>query len=548
MAAGLIKERKIGEGAYGIVYQASKNSGRASSEDSREYVAVKRNLAELTASGISCSRELDSLARLKGHPFIVDLKSVSFGDPFSRMNPMTPINVGSKGMKDDNLHLIMELIPTSGADFFPNKAVCTPVITKILTAQLMIALRWMQQRATLVHRDIKPANLLISHQPGEGPRLRVCDFGMSAIMCKGEPSTPGVSTSWYRAPEICCECRQYDEKVDMWSAGCVLFEMVAERALLFGTRDDSVDAFNAILGVMPTTPTHEELNALFSRGKQLPIRPSASPIRRYSFYERMQVTSRYLEEWQSTPGRMEDFLEIVGGLLQLDPDKRWSVDRVLASPFFDWLREYITGVEKMYPPRHPGLDSIKIIDCVERRWMIDLAYHLYNNRESIPWYTHRILFHSIDLFDRYLEWSWNTSGPGKMVTLREIESSQLGRLHSQNEVYLRFYTCLYVFHKYFTTMSFPVDWKTFVPANFHPSPQMIMAEQFEILILKHVCQYQLYRETLFEIPDHYHRAVTPELIHQLLLGYGQITQWNEGSVRALYRRLMKLGNNPEISG
>eukprot|EP00954_Amorphochlora_amoebiformis_P008324 646875-Amorphochlora_amoeboformis.AAC.1 len=46
-----------------------------------------------------------------------------------------------------------------------------------------------------------------------------------------------VVTRWYRAPEVICSSR-YDEKIDVWSAGCIIAEMLGRKELFPG--DDYV--------------------------------------------------------------------------------------------------------------------------------------------------------------------------------------------------------------------------------------------------------------------------------------------------------------------
>lgn len=52
---------------------------------------------------------------------------------------------------------------------------------------------------------------------------------------KSEDSiTEYVATRWYRAPELMLDVKEYNNKVDIWSAGCILGEMITQKALFPG--------------------------------------------------------------------------------------------------------------------------------------------------------------------------------------------------------------------------------------------------------------------------------------------------------------------------
>lgn len=81
----------------------------------------------------------------------------------------------------------------------------------------------------IVHGDVKPQNILLLPQ-GDKLSVALCDFGLS----KRLPSEPGRKitfseirgTQGYISPEICAE-QDYDEKVDVFAVGIVLFRLVA---------------------------------------------------------------------------------------------------------------------------------------------------------------------------------------------------------------------------------------------------------------------------------------------------------------------------------
>jgi len=83
----------------------------------------------------------------------------------------------------------------------------------------------------LIHRDLKPSNLLLNQQCN----LKICDFGLVRFLgCESKDDsvmTEGVATKWYRAPEVIFGSQKYDEKIDMWSIGCILAEITLKNPL-----------------------------------------------------------------------------------------------------------------------------------------------------------------------------------------------------------------------------------------------------------------------------------------------------------------------------
>lgn len=47
--------------------------------------------------------------------------------------------------------------------------------------------------------------------------------------------TEGVATRWYRAPEVLLGSKDYNQKADMWSLGCIIAEIYLQKPLLPGT-------------------------------------------------------------------------------------------------------------------------------------------------------------------------------------------------------------------------------------------------------------------------------------------------------------------------
>eukprot|EP00495_Collosphaeridae_sp_1-RS-2012_P004645 TRINITY_DN394_c0_g1_i2.p1 TRINITY_DN394_c0_g1~~TRINITY_DN394_c0_g1_i2.p1 ORF type:complete len:131 (-),score=27.06 TRINITY_DN394_c0_g1_i2:2-394(-) len=91
--------------------------------------------------------------------------------------------------------------------------------------QTLRALKYINS-AGVLHRDLKPSNLLLNGNCD----LKICDFGLARAKSSRYELTEYVVTRWYRAPEIMCSCHEYDEKIDVWSLGCILAELILGRS------------------------------------------------------------------------------------------------------------------------------------------------------------------------------------------------------------------------------------------------------------------------------------------------------------------------------
>ena len=91
-------------------------------------------------------------------------------------------------------------------------------------SQVSLALRYIHKERRVVHRDLTPSNILVSV---DGV-VKIADFGLAKqrLGTATEVMDSVVGTVLYQCPEI-VQHEAYTEKADIWSLGCVLYQMAA---------------------------------------------------------------------------------------------------------------------------------------------------------------------------------------------------------------------------------------------------------------------------------------------------------------------------------
>ena len=94
---------------------------------------------------------------------------------------------------------------------------------------------------------MKPENILFTDD--EYRNIKLIDFGASCQDCS--TGFFYVQSRYYRAPEIVLGV-QYDHAVDMWSLGCIVYELITGKPL-FPARDENelLEFFILTLGRVP---------------------------------------------------------------------------------------------------------------------------------------------------------------------------------------------------------------------------------------------------------------------------------------------------------
>jgi calcium-dependent protein kinase len=183
-------------------------------------------------------------------------------------------------LEDDHNYYISSFYCEGGdlCKFLKTRKTLLECEVAFIMRQVFQALSYCHDRK-IIHRDLKLENILLVKP--ESFDIKIADFGLAFKADKNKPSD-ACGTLPYMAPEI--NLGSYDEKVDLWSAGVVMF-LLAFGKFPFGRMRESLDLSKEVVG----------------------------------------------------EGSSQEFSEVVKGLLQVLPENRPSAKKVLDS---QWLGKF----------------------------------------------------------------------------------------------------------------------------------------------------------------------------------------------------------------
>ncbi|KAJ2616894.1 glycogen synthase kinase 3 [Coemansia sp. RSA 1365] len=299
----------VGNGSFGVVFQAEL-------VPSGEQVAIKKVLQDKRFK----NREL-SVMRSVFHRNVVGLKYFFY----------------SQGEKDDiYLNLVLEFVPETIYRVTRRRAKAKEYVpalyVKLFMYQLFRSLNYIHSMG-ICHRDIKPQNLLVDWDTGV---LKLCDFGSAKTLIAGEPNVSYICSRYYRAPELIFGATNYTGRIDIWSAGCVMAELMQGQPLFPG--ESGIDQLVEIIKVLGT-PTREQIRTMnpnYMDHRFPQIRPH--PFSRI---------------FRNRPSA--EAIDLITKLLDYTPTKRLSSIQAMTHPFFDELRDPNTKL-------HNGQDIPELFD------------------------------------------------------------------------------------------------------------------------------------------------------------------------------------------
>lgn len=182
------------------------------------------------------------------------------------------------------LHIVMEY--ADGGDLGTKvqkqgKTLFTEDYILSIFTQIALAIKYMHDRKIL-HRDLKLQNIFLM----KSGIAKLGDFGIAKALDRtNQFLKTQIGTPYYLSPEI-CEGKNYNTKTDIWSLGCILYEMCTLHHAFEGRNIN-----NLLVNII--------------RGHFAPINPQYS----------------------------QDLRNLVASMLTKNPDQRPSANQILSLPF-----------------------------------------------------------------------------------------------------------------------------------------------------------------------------------------------------------------------
>ena len=303
----IVNNKPVGDGAYGTVFKAYYKGPKEYAEryGIPEIVALKKIKTQNEKEGfpITALREIMIMKRLR-HKNILQLLEVVTSKPNEKNN------------FKQNAYLVFEYMEHDLCSILLNNFSYEKSQIKLILYQLLLGLQYLHKN-NILHRDIKTLNILLNNK-GE---VKIGDFGLSRIFAENmkRKYTNRVVTIWYRSPELLLGETVYGSEIDIWSLGCVFWEILTGNCLFYGDNEKSV-----FLRICQICGNPNEIN--WPGVSQLPYYNDFIPQKKYD---------NVLEKEYTKFNKIDEVtFDLLKKMICLNPKERITIEQAFKHPYF----------------------------------------------------------------------------------------------------------------------------------------------------------------------------------------------------------------------
>lgn len=297
----------IGKGSYGQVCKAVVKSNNMS-------VAIKKlgNVFDSEFDAKTTYREL----RL--------LKHINHNNVINLLDVFSPQLQDDTSLEDfEQIYLVTPLVAGDLENIMSTEDL-TEARIQYFVYQMLLGLKYLHS-VGIIHRDIKPANIGVN----EDCSIRILDFGYARPT--NDNLTGKLVSLWYGAPECALNWMDYSEKVDIWSIGCIMAELLTGEPLFPG--DDDMQQLHLMIDILgkPRDDFMQKISEESGREYIESLPPVENPTLR-DILENIDPLA----------------IDLLEKMLEWDPEKRISAEEALEHPY---LQDYYEPSEEQEEPQ-----------------------------------------------------------------------------------------------------------------------------------------------------------------------------------------------------
>jgi len=221
---------RLGEGGMGLVYLAESTKIGGSTK-----IRGKVYRGKVVAVKVLTARSKDAIARFRAEAYAA-----------GKVDKFSVVDILDAGeLATGQSYILMEYCDGGSLqDLLQERGTVEFAYDEILSILAPVCAALVKaHEANLVHRDIKPANILFVKN-GKVLRARLSDFGLVKLrehdMFLMTARNSVMGTPGFMSPEQCVDTGTVDGRSDIYSVGCVLYQLLTGRLPYAGTMNDLI--------------------------------------------------------------------------------------------------------------------------------------------------------------------------------------------------------------------------------------------------------------------------------------------------------------------